>query len=92
MRAPPIVADPWLVGWKSIVEHMEASEKTCRRWAEQAFDPLPVMEDAMGKPIAQASALDAWIGRHVTPWGRKKPEESKTDSRWFPSAETIDGE
>jgi hypothetical protein len=85
MRPPDDMPEPWLQGWKDICEFMDASEKTCRAWAERTVDPLPIDDDGFGHPLAKGSALRDWIGRQRMPWSRARCLPRRPDgSRVFP--------
>ena len=54
--------------YKGIAEYvstrtgLEVTENAARKWSARGWDPLPV-ERFSGRVVADAAALDAWIGR-----------------------------
>lgn len=58
---------PDLKGWKDIANRLDVSVDTAMRYYRLPVDPLPVVKDRFGRPMAFSSAIDAWLDRELIP-------------------------
>src|SRR5690606_2762162 len=58
---------PDLKGWKDIANRLGVSVDTAQRYYHLPVDPLPVVKDRFGRPMAFSSAIDAWMDRELIP-------------------------